>query len=170
MSRIHIQYFESPFGELMMGSYEGQLCLCDWRYRRRRDAVDARLRRGLGAEYVERDDDILGVARRQLSEYLERERRAFEIPLLLVGTPFQKRVWRQLLKTSFGETTSYLALAKAIGDPKAVRAVAGANGANAISIIVPCHRVIGSNGQLVGYAGGVKTKADLLGLEFDLFG
>ena len=170
MSRIHIQYFESPFGELMMGSYEGQLCLCDWRYRRRRDAVDARLRRWLGAEYVERDDDILGVARRQLSEYLERERRAFEIPLLLVGTPFQKRVWRQLLKTSFGETTSYLALAKAIGDPKAVRAVAGANGANAISIIVPCHRVIGSNGQLVGYAGGVKTKADLLGLEFDLFG
>lgn len=170
MSRIHIQYFESPFGELMMGSYEGQLCLCDWRYRRRRDAVDARLRRGLGAEYVERDDDILGVARRQLSEYLERERRVFEIPLLLVGTPFQKRVWRQLLKTSFGETTSYLALAKAIGDPKAVRAVAGANGANAISIIVPCHRVIGSNGQLVGYAGGVKTKADLLGLEFDLFG
>jgi len=170
MSRINIHYFESPCGELITGSYEGQLCLCDWRYRQRRDAVDARIRRGLDAEYVERDDSILRTTRQQLSEYFERGRRAFEIPLLLVGTPFQKRVWRQLLEVPFGETTSYLTLARAIGDPNAARAVAGANGANALSIIVPCHRVIGSNGQLVGYAGGVKTKADLLGLEFDLFG
>jgi methylated-DNA-[protein]-cysteine S-methyltransferase len=170
MSHIHIQYFESPVGELMMGSYGERLCLCDWRYRRRRDAVDARLTRRLGAEYVERNDDILETTRRQLTEYLEQRRRTFEIPLLLVGTPFQKRVWRQLLDIPFGETKSYLALARAIGDQKAVRAVAGANGANAISIIVPCHRVIGSNGQLVGYAGGIKTKAHLLGLEFELTG
>jgi len=170
MSCIHIQYFESPVGELMMGSYGDRLCLCDWRYRRRRDAVDARLTRRLGAEYVERNDDILETTRRQLTEYLEQRRRTFEIPLLLVGTPFQKRVWQQLLDIPFGETKSYLALARAIGDPKAVRAVAGANGANAISIIVPCHRVIGSNGQLVGYAGGIEAKAQLLGIEFELTG
>lgn len=87
----------------------------------------------------------------------------------MVGTPFQKSVWKRLLKIPFGQTASYLELARAIGNTKAVRAVASANGANAHSIIVPCHRIIGSNGKLVGYAGGTETKAKLLGLEFDLF-
>lgn len=89
--------------------------------------------------------------------------------MLHVGTDFQKRVWTQLMQVPFGETSTYLTLAEAIGNPKAVRAVASANGANAIAIIVPCHRIIGSNGELVGYAGGLRAKEKLLALEQDMF-
>jgi methylated-DNA-[protein]-cysteine S-methyltransferase len=166
---INIQYFESTYGELILGSHDGKLCLCDWRYRKKRDAVDRRIKAGLNAEYLEQDDSILSAARRQLNEYFGHQRKIFDIPLLTVGTPFQKRVWDSLSKIPFGATASYLQLAEDIGDRNAVRAVASANGANALSIFVPCHRIIGSNGQLVGYAGGTRVKADLLRLEFDLF-
>jgi methylated-DNA-[protein]-cysteine S-methyltransferase len=88
---------------------------------------------------------------------------------LLVGSDFQKRVWQALQQVPFGSVSSYRQLAESIGNPKAVRAVANANGANAISIIIPCHRIIGSNGRLVGYAGGLKAKAALLKLEHNLF-
>lgn len=97
------------------------------------------------------------------------ERKVFDIPLHLVGTIFQKTVWQGLIDTPFGTTLSYLELAKSIGNEKAVRAVATANGANAISIIVPCHRIIGGDGSLVGYAGGLDTKKRLLQLESNLF-
>lgn len=143
--------------------------MCDWRYRKNRDAVDARIQQGLKAEYLEHEDVVLEKTQQQLNEYFNHERKVFEIPLLMVGTPFQKSVWKRLLKIPFGQTASYLELARATGNTKAVRAVASANGANAHSIIVPCHRIIGSNGKLVGYAGGTETKAKLLGLEFDLF-
>lgn len=143
--------------------------MCDWRYRKNRDAVDARIQQGLKAEYLEHEDVVLEKTQQQLNEYFNHERKVFEIPLLMVGTPFQKSVWKRLLKIPFGQTASYLELARAIGNTKAVRAVASANGANAHSIIVPCHRIIGSNGKLVGYAGGTEAKAKLLGLEFDLF-
>lgn len=169
MASINIQYLDTPYGELILGSHEGRLCLCDWRYRTRRDAVDSRIRKGLAAEYVEEDDEVLRDARSQLGEYFGRRRKRFDLPLRTVGTRFQKAVWQQLVEIPFGRTTTYLELAEALGDRNAVRAVASANGANALSIIIPCHRVIGSNGKLVGYAGGLKTKADLLGLEFDLF-
>jgi len=98
-------------------------------------------------------------------EYFASKRTQFEIPLLLLGTDFQKLVWNALIEVPYGETASYLELAKSISKPKAVRAVATANGANAISILVPCHRIIGSNGDLVGYAGGLSTKKKLLELE-----
>lgn len=169
MNQINIKYFASHYGELILGSYQGKLCLCDWRYRKKRDAVDSRIKQGLNAEYIEKDDLVLDEAQSQLNEYFSHNRKIFEIPLLTVGTTFQKTVWRYLLKIPFGQTSSYLKLAENMGNAKAVRAVASANGANALSIFIPCHRIIGSNGQLVGYAGGTKVKADLLGLEFDLF-
>ena len=169
MDHINIQHFNTSYGELVLGSHNDQLCLCDWHHRKKRDAVDSRLKKGLKAEFVERDDGVLMEARKQLQEYFNRTRKEFDLPLVLVGSLFQKKVWNQLLKVPFGRTWSYLQLAENIGDTKAVRAVAGANGANAISIIVPCHRIIGSNGKLVGYAGGMRTKADLLSLEFDLY-
>lgn len=169
MGSIKIKYFASPYGELILGAYNSKLCLCDWRYRKNRGAVDARIQRGLKAEYLEHDDPVLEKAQQQLNEYFNQERKVFEIPLLMVGTPFQKSVWKYLLKIPFGQTASYLELARAIGNKKAFRAVARANGANAHSIIIPCHRIIGSSRKLVGYAGGNETKAKLLGLEFELF-
>jgi methylated-DNA-[protein]-cysteine S-methyltransferase len=134
-----------------------------------RSAVDARISRGLNAEFVEGDAPVLDETKRQLDAYFRVERKEFDLPLLLVGTDFQKRVWHELLKVGYGETSSYLGLAGNMGDKNAVRAVASANGANAISIIVPCHRIVGSKGELVGYAGGLKAKEKLLALECGLF-
>ena len=102
---------------------------------------------------------------RQLDEYFAKKRKEFDLPLMFVGTEFQKSVWDALLSIPYGKTESYGALAARLGRPKSVRAVAGANGANAISIIVPCHRVIGSNHSLTGYGGGIEAKRYLLELE-----
>ena len=105
--------------------------------------------------------DVVG----QLDEYFERKRTAFTVPLAPSGTTFQQRVWSELQNIPYGKTRSYLELAQAIGKPSAMRAVGAANGRNPISIIVPCHRVIGSNGTLVGYGGGLERKRFLLDLE-----
>lgn len=101
----------------------------------------------------------------QLMEYFAGERRVFDLPLDFNGTEFQKKVWAALLTIPFGETRSYAEIARQVGSPKAVRAVGAANGRNPISIIAPCHRVIGSNGKLTGFAGGLAVKAFLLQLE-----
>lgn len=108
---------------------------------------------------------MLEDAAKQLDEYFAGERRAFDIPLQFAGSEFQKSVWHELLKIPYGETISYGELARRIGSPKSVRAVANATGANAISIFVPCHRVIGSDRSLTGYAGGMEAKRKLLKLE-----
>ncbi len=101
----------------------------------------------------------------QLREYFEGVRDSFDLPLSPAGTPFQKKVWNALLQIPFGQTISYLELAKRLGDPKVIRAAGSANGKNPIAIVIPCHRVIGSNGDLVGYAGGLENKKWLLDLE-----
>jgi len=108
---------------------------------------------------------VLVQAKQQLGEYFKGERHEFELPLAATGTEFQTNVWRALTTIPFGDTWSYQDLANAINNPKAVRAVGLANGKNPISIIVPCHRVIGKNGKLTGYAGGVEIKQKLLELE-----
>ena len=102
---------------------------------------------------------------RQLDRYFEGRLKRFDLPLAPRGTPFQQRVWQALLEIPYGHTTSYSELAERIGNPKSVRAVGTANGANPISIIIPCHRVIGRDGSLTGYAGGLARKALLLKLE-----
>jgi methylated-DNA-[protein]-cysteine S-methyltransferase len=101
----------------------------------------------------------------QLNEYFAGRRTAFDLPLDPHGTPFQQQVWEQLLAIPYGETRSYLDLARKLGNPNATRAVGAANGRNPISIIVPCHRVIGSSGKLTGFAGGLEIKERLLNLE-----
>jgi methylated-DNA-[protein]-cysteine S-methyltransferase len=164
-NNIVIQYHKTPVGELILGSYQNLICLCDWRYRKMRDEVDARIQNGLSAKYIAGESPLIQNCISQLEEYLEGQRQEFNIPLLLMGTDFQKSVWQTLQLIPFGETRSYLELARMIGNEKATRAVAAANGANAISIIIPCHRIIGSKGELTGYAGGLATKKKLLKLE-----
>lgn len=112
-----------------------------------------------------RATELTNRAANQLQEYLAGKRRAFDLPLAPEGTDFQKRVWAALVEIPYGQTRSYSEIAAAIGNPKACRAVGGANNRNPLPIVVPCHRVIGANGALVGYAGGSKTKARLLDLE-----
>ncbi len=101
----------------------------------------------------------------QLEEYFSEKRKEFTIPIELNGTDFQKRVWSELLKIPYGETISYLELARRLGDEKCIRAAASANGKNKLAILIPCHRVIGANGSLTGYAGGIENKKMLLELE-----
>jgi methylated-DNA-[protein]-cysteine S-methyltransferase len=112
-----------------------------------------------------RDDDAFDDARAQLDEYFGGERREFDLPLVMAGSEFERRVWRALEEIPYGETESYGALARRIGEPDAARGVGWANGRNPISVVVPCHRVIGANGKLVGYGGGLDNKRLLLELE-----
>jgi methylated-DNA-[protein]-cysteine S-methyltransferase len=162
---INIQCFSTSYGELIIGEFNDRLCLCDWRYRKMRDAIDNRIKRGLSAEYRESNSPVIEQTKSQLTDYFNQNLQEFNLPLLFVGTEFQKQVWEELVKIPYGQTRAYLQLSKLLGNEKAIRAVASANGANAISIIVPCHRIIGSNGELVGYAGGISAKNKLLRLE-----
>ena len=162
---ILIQHLKTEIGELTVGVFEERICLCDWRYRKKRKEIDKRIQDGLQAIFVERKSNIHSELELQIKEYIKGERNTFTLPIGFVGSPFQVSVWKALLNIPYGITKSYLDLSKELGNPKAIRAVASANGANAISIIVPCHRIIGSNGELTGYAGGLKAKQRLLEIE-----
>lgn len=165
---IITRVFKSPVGEMVLGSYQDKLCLADWKFRKMRSAIDQRIQNGLNAKYESGTSPVIEKAQTQLLEYLDEKRQTFDVPLLLVGTEFQKSVWQALLKIPFGATQSYLELSQNLNNEKAIRAVGSANGANAISIIVPCHRIVGSKGDLVGYAGGLSVKKRLLKLEYSL--
>lgn len=165
MKTIQIQYYHSPAGELILGSFEDELCLCDWMIEKRRDRIDLRIQKMLDVRYIIGSSAVIEKAVAELDDYFARRSTTFDIPLLFVGTDFQKRVWNKLLEIPYGHTVSYGEMARQLGCPKAVRAVANANGANALSIFAPCHRVIGSNSRLVGYAGGLEAKRILLELE-----
>ncbi len=162
---IHTEVYASPYGELLLGSYEEQICLCDWRYRKSRESIDRRIQEGLNASFVEAGSLLMEKCKEQLAEYFKGSRKTFDLPILLVGSDFQKRVWKALMEIPYGKTRSYISLSRELGDEKAIRAVARANGENALSIIVPCHRILGSDGSLTGYAGGLRVKKKLLQLE-----
>ncbi len=116
-------------------------------------------------QYNMKETALIKEARKELEEYFKGDRKTFNLPLALKGTPFQKKVWQVLMTIPYGETMSYKQVAEAIGNPKACRAVGMANNRNPIPIVVPCHRVIGSNGKLVGYGGGLHIKEKLLEME-----
>lgn len=162
---IKTKCYVSPCGVLRLGSFGDKLCMCDWLTDKSRDRVAARLTGILHTHFDEGTSAVIEKACAQLDQYFAGARTEFDVELLLVGTDFQKTVWAELLGIPFGQTMSYGEMARRIGRPKAVRAVANANGANAISIFVPCHRVIGSDHTPTGYAGGIDAKRMLLTLE-----
>lgn len=168
MKHIFIHRYQTPYGLLVAGDYEGQLCLLDWQHRAQREQIDRRLTSFFNAVYETAFTPLHEQVTEQLASYFRKERTGFELPLLFAGTDFQQKVWRALLDIPYGKTVSYLELSRQLGDEKAIRAVAAANGANGISIIVPCHRVIGSSRSLTGYAGGLIAKQRLLELESNL--
>lgn len=158
MNYVH-KTMKSPIGKLTLVGGDKGLVAILWENENPR-----RVRIAIGPEDANRP--VLVETERQLKEYFAGARKEFSVALdFVVGTPFQKRVWRALLDIPFGDTRSYGDLARQLGRPKAVRAVGAANGRNPIAIIGPCHRVIGSSGKLTGYAGGLAAKALLLRLE-----
>lgn len=165
MKKIIIKEYKSPVGILLLGSYENNVCLCDWKFRKMRRQIDSRIQQGLNAEYTEGTSPVISRLEKELDEYFSGKRTDFSVKVLTVGTDFQKLVWKALAEVKYGCTESYLELARRIGMEKAVRAAASANGANAISIVIPCHRITGSGGSLGGYAGGPDAKRSLLQLE-----
>jgi methylated-DNA-[protein]-cysteine S-methyltransferase len=158
MMMLRSKTIPSPVGALTLVACDQGLVAILWE----NDAPD-RVR--LGAVREVPGDPLLIETEHQLAGYFAGERRMFTIPLDFRGTDFQQEVWRALLTIPFGETRSYADIARQIGRPSAMRAVGAANGRNPISIITPCHRVIGSNGALTGFAGGLDAKAWLLALE-----
>jgi len=159
---VYVHEIESPIGPIRLVAGEEALTECQF---------------GAGplspvpeGAVVDPTRPVLREAARQLAAYFAGRLRAFDLPLAAPGTDFQRTVWRALLEIPFGETRSYADIARAVGRPTAVRAVGGANGRNPIGIIVPCHRVIGKDGTLTGYAGGLDAKRALLALERDALG
>ena len=148
----------SPVGELTLVARDGKLSAILWE-------VERANRVRLGELIEANDSPVLRETERQLKEYFAGTRNQFELELDFAGTDFQKQVWQALLTIPFGETRSYSQIAQQIGNPKAVRAVGAANGRNPISIIAPCHRVVGASGGLTGFAGGLEAKQYLLTLE-----
>ncbi|MFA8440048.1 methylated-DNA--[protein]-cysteine S-methyltransferase [Pueribacillus sp. YX66] len=167
-SKTRLQLFytemESPLGPLTLFASEKGLCSIEFG-----KVEQAMLKMKMNKHFLKHEfthnDEKLSDAMKQLKEYFYGRRTSFQLPLDLRGTPFQLKVWNELQHVHYGETMSYKRVAELIGKPKAVRAVGGANNQNPIPIIIPCHRVIGSNGALVGYGGGIEKKEFLLNFE-----
>ena len=162
---VHYRRIETPLGPMLAAADDTGLVLLEFSDRRMLETELYELERRLAARFLPGDHQHLYSIETELHEYFRGERRSFDVPLHPVGTDFQKEVWRTLLEIPYGETWSYRRQAEALGRPEAVRAVASANGRNHLAIVIPCHRVIGSDGGLTGYGGGLARKRRLLQLE-----
>ena len=163
--QIDFKTIGSPIGSLNIAATEDGICWVDFADKSTADKRFKSFAKKLKASITQNNNSHINELETQLKEYFEGKRKEFTIKLVIEGTPFQKEVWAALQAIPYGATRSYKEQSTAIGMPKAVRAVANANGRNPISIVVPCHRVIGSNGTLTGYGGGLWRKKFLLELE-----
>jgi len=155
----------TPIGDMLAAATTTHLVLFEFSHRHLLPVQLQRLKASVRDELVVGKSAVIEQLRGELDEYFRGERREFTVPLYAPGTPFQMKVWEELLRIPVGTTTTYSRVASAIGQPNAVRAVARANGDNRIAILIPCHRVIGSDGSLTGYGGGLWRKKKLLDLE-----
>jgi len=164
MENIYWNIFETRLGKCLIAEGKNGIIATTLPSTREEDIFE-RLRELQTISYVRKDTPLLTDAGNQLKDYFDGKRTSFHLPLDLRGTPFQLKIWSALQKIPYGVTWSYQDLANTIGSPKAVRAVGAANGRNPIPVIVPCHRVIGKNGSLTGFTGGIALKKSLLDLE-----
>ena len=164
-NNIFIKIINTPLGEMIAGATVDGLCLLEFIDRPALAKEKLDLIRLLNANFIEKSTAIIDDTERQVQEYFMGARRQFEIKINAPGSEFQQKIWSILQTIPFAETRSYKDQALALGNLNAIRAVAKANGENRISIVIPCHRVIGSNGDLIGYGGGIWRKKKLLELE-----
>ena len=162
---LAVHWTVSPVGPLLIGATDDALLLLEFCDPDELEVRLARIRKHFPRSLVRADNPILARLRDQLAEYFAGTRRAFELPLEFHGSTFQERVWSALQAIPYGQTCSYGAIAKQLGDANAMRAVGAANGLNPIAIVIPCHRVVNANGDLGGYGGGLWRKRILLDLE-----
>lgn len=162
---IHINRITTPLGPMLIGTTDDALCLLEFIDRRMLETQLQRLQKYFNCTFVPGSNEITEQTAGEIEEYFDGDRKEFTVPLNIPGSDFQQSVWKQLTEIPYGKTRSYKEQAIAIGNLKAIRAVATANGDNRIAIIIPCHRVIGSDGSLTGYGGGLWRKKYLLNLE-----
>ena len=162
---VLVTWLESPLGPLVAAATADALVLLEFTERRMLDTQFRALRRHFRMPIVPGENGVLRTVRQQLSEYFDGKRRVFDVPLRIPGSPFQRRVWEALRRIPYGRSVSYAALAAKIGCPRGMRAVGRSNGLNRIAIVIPCHRVVASDGSLGGYGGGLWRKQALLELE-----
>lgn len=187
MLKVKIYEYESPCGKLYLAARKGSLCLCSWAGSKNLSDTLSRLSKALDIEFIlpdsanadsgevaetgrkkarpEKPAKVIVSAIKQLGQFFNGRRKTFNIPYQMAGTPFQNAVWKSLLDIPYGKSVSYAEIASMAGYPKAVRAAANACGDNALAVIIPCHRVIGSDDGLTGYGGGLGAKRYLLDLE-----
>ena len=162
---VHLSQVTTPLGPMLLGATQDAVCLLEFTDRRMMETQLKRLESRLDCVFVPGGNDISRRLEEELGRYFQGDLTTFSTPLLFPGTPFQEAVWGGLREIPYGETRSYGEQARALGSPTAVRAVARANGDNRIAIVIPCHRVVGSDGSLTGYGGGLERKRFLLELE-----
>ena len=165
INNIYIVIVNTPIGQMYAASIENQICMLEFTDRRMLKTEILDLSRLLKAKYIIGFQEVFSLISEQLTEYFAGKRNKFDIPIFAPGTEFQRKVWKVLMEIPLGETRSYEQQAEKLNNPDAIRAVARANGMNRISIIIPCHRVIGKDGTLVGYGGGLWRKKWLLDYE-----
>ncbi len=159
---IHYQKLATPLGDMVAASHNNRLCLLEFLDRKKPETIIKPLSKKLDTEVEERVTNTLKLTRKQLKLYFDGKLSRFDLPLKAMGTDFQKSVWKQLARIPHGKTVNYGKIAERVGRPKGTRAAGMAIGSNPISIIVPCHRVIGKSGALTGFAGGLWRKKWLL--------
>ena len=164
-ARIIVDFMETPLGRMILGATDDGLCLLEFVDEDSPPLSTENLKKRFNSPFIRGSHPILTVAREELNKYFQKELKCFSVPLDLRGTEFQKQVWGELLKIPYGTTETYSAIATRLGNPGAVRGVGRANGSNNVAIVVPCHRVVGADGTLVGYAGGLSRKRALLEIE-----
>ncbi len=162
---ISTNILETPFGEMIAGVRDDVVCLFDFYHRKSIDSIKQRVALHMKDYYLQEENPIFKELSAQINAFAQGRLKEFSIPTVFCGTDFQKSVWQHISEIPYGETLTYQKLALKVGDENMVRAVAGATGDNCLAIIVPCHRIIGANGSLTGYSGGVDVKKRLLQLE-----
>jgi len=165
LSPISITTYDSPLGLMFLGATEDGICLAEFYDRIHLEKTLLKLAEGLKAHFVKEENQHLNKLREELTLYFDKKLHNFTVPLVFTGTDFQQKVFQSLIKIPYGSTSTYKNQAIVLGDVKAIRAVATANGLNKIAVVIPCHRIIGSEGSMVGYAGGIHRKEALLKLE-----
>lgn len=169
-SCLYTTTLTSPLGMLVVGATDQGICLVDFQENSKVQQHLAHLKTNFDRSEGNAHHPLLENLKKQLQDYFQGTRRTFDVPLHFLGTPFRRAVWQSLQQIPYGTTWSYAQQAISLNKPTAVRAVARANGNNPLSIIIPCHRVVGSNGSLTGYAGGLERKQWLLDFERDQSG
>jgi AraC family transcriptional regulator of adaptative response/methylated-DNA-[protein]-cysteine methyltransferase len=159
---IFLKQFETPIGIITAGADDKGICLLEFENSKRTEDEKRKISEYLRDEFIEGDNRITVELVKEINEYFNGTRKIFTIPLVLTGTQFQNRIWNELLKIPYGTTRTYMEQAETYGNPASIRAIAGANSENRISIIIPCHRVVGKNGDLTGYGGGLWRKRWLI--------